>query len=76
MNFISSALAQTEAPAEHPEAHAAAGIEAPAAHGEGHHTFPPFDPATFGSQLFWLVILFALTFSDYSTRSWLPVLGS
>lgn len=29
-----------------------------------------------GSALFWLVILFALTFSDYSTRSWLPVLGS
>jgi cytochrome c oxidase subunit 4 len=29
-----------------------------------------------GSALFWLVILFALTFSDYSTRSWLPPLGS
>ena len=29
-----------------------------------------------GSALFWLVILFALTFSDYSTRNWLPVLGS
>jgi cytochrome c oxidase subunit 4 len=28
-----------------------------------------------GSALFWLVILFALTFSDYSTRAWLPVVG-
>jgi cytochrome c oxidase subunit 4 len=27
----------------------------------------------FGSALFWLAILFALTFSDYSTRNWLPV---
>ena len=26
-----------------------------------------------GSALFWLVILFALTFSDYATRSWFPV---
>jgi cytochrome c oxidase subunit IV len=25
------------------------------------------------SALFWLVILFALTFSDYFTRSWFPV---
>jgi cytochrome c oxidase subunit 4 len=27
----------------------------------------------FTSALFWLVILFALTFSDYWTRCWLPV---
>ncbi|MCU1267085.1 MAG: Caa(3)-type oxidase, subunit [Acidobacteria bacterium] len=27
----------------------------------------------FGAALFWLAIMFALTFSDYSTRSWLPV---
>jgi len=26
-----------------------------------------------GSALFWLVILFALTFSDYYTRAWFPV---
>jgi cytochrome c oxidase subunit 4 len=26
----------------------------------------------FTSALFWLVILFALTFSDYWTRGWLP----
>jgi cytochrome c oxidase subunit 4 len=27
----------------------------------------------FGAALFWLAIMFALTFSDYSTRSWMPV---
>ncbi len=26
------------------------------------------------AALFWLVIMFALTISDYSTRSWLPVM--
>ena len=47
MIFVSTSYAQTEAPAE------------PAA-AEG--AFPPFDPATFGSQLFWLVILFGLLY--------------
>ena len=28
------------------------------AHGGEHGAFPPFDPATFGSQLFWLAICF------------------
>ena len=27
-------------------------------HGAGHGAFPPFDPATYGSQLFWLAITF------------------
>jgi cytochrome c oxidase subunit 4 len=27
----------------------------------------------FGSALFWLGILFALTLSDYLTRNWLPI---
>jgi len=27
----------------------------------------------FLAALFWLAILFALTFSDYSTRDWLPI---
>lgn len=65
MSFISSAYAQTEAPAPvQGESHAApAATEATAAeHGGEHHTFPPFDPATFGSQLFWLVILFGLLY--------------
>ena len=26
-----------------------------------------------GAALFWMAILFALTFSDYWTRSWLPI---
>jgi len=26
------------------------------------------------AALFWLAIMFALTISDYSTRSWLPVM--
>ncbi len=29
-----------------------------AAHSGGHTAFPPFDPSTFGLQLFWLVIAF------------------
>ena len=27
-----------------------------------------------GAALFWLTIMFALTISDYSTRSWLPAI--
>ena len=27
-----------------------------------------------GSALFWLMIMFALTISDYSSRNWLPVM--
>jgi cytochrome c oxidase subunit 4 len=27
----------------------------------------------FSSALFWLALMFALTFSDYSTRNWLPM---
>jgi len=27
-----------------------------------------------GAALFWLAIMFALTISDYSTRSWLPAM--
>ena len=27
----------------------------------------------FGSALFWLALMFALTFSDYTTRGWLPI---
>jgi F-type H+-transporting ATPase subunit b len=68
VSFVSSAFAQTA-----PELAPGAGdmIAAPAApdtqattaapagkHAGGHETFPPFDPTTFGSQLFWLVIAF------------------
>jgi cytochrome c oxidase subunit 4 len=27
-----------------------------------------------GSALFWLMIMFALTISDYSSRNWLPIM--
>ena len=27
-----------------------------------------------GSALFWLLIMFALTISDYSSRNWLPIM--
>lgn len=32
------------------------------AHDDGHGTFPPFDPATFGSQIFWLILTFGLLY--------------
>lgn len=34
--------------------------EVPSSHGKG--TFPPFDPATFPSQLVWLVLTFAILY--------------
>ena len=75
MNFISSAFAQTETPAPaHGEAPAVSETTA-AEHGGEHHTFPPFDPATFGSQLFWLVILFGLLYV-LMKRVAIPQIGS
>ncbi len=72
--FVSPSFAQTE-PAATPGAGDATGTMAPAAgaegattttagaeHGGGHSNFPPFDPSTYGSQLFWLVIAFGLLF--------------
>jgi len=78
LNFISSAFAQTETPApahgEAPAAHAVTETTG-AEHGGEHHTFPPFDPATFGSQLFWLVILFGLLYV-LMKRVAIPQIGS
>jgi F-type H+-transporting ATPase subunit b len=54
--FVSSAYAQTDAAAPAEGMHAT--TEAAADHGGGHSAFPPFDPSTFGSQLFWLLIAF------------------
>lgn len=53
--FVSSAYAQEE-----PHAAPAAGDThaETEAHGGGHGAFPPFDPATFGSQLIWLALCF------------------
>lgn len=41
---------------------AAHGADAAAAHGAEGGAFPPFDAATFGSQLFWFVLTFALLY--------------
>ena len=57
LNFVTPSYAQTRAArrAAHGAPAAASMHEATEAHGGGEHgTFPPFDPATFGSQLFWL----------------------
>jgi F-type H+-transporting ATPase subunit b len=40
-----------------------------------HKSFPPFDPQTFGSQLFWLVIVFAALYVLMSKLA-LPRIGS
>ena len=73
MIFVSTSYAQ-EAP---PEAHPAETQEGTDAGGGGEHeaAFPPFDPATFGSQLFWLAILFGLLYVLMS-RVALPRIGS
>jgi len=64
--FITPAYGQESAPAEgaHGGAMMAAedthaGTEVPA---EGHHEagFPPFDPTTFASQIFWIAVTFGL----------------
>ena len=60
--FVTSAFAQESAPAVEGAhtgteggTHSGTGVPA-----EAHGTFPPFDPATFPSQLLWLAITFGL----------------
>jgi F-type H+-transporting ATPase subunit b len=56
--FVTPAYGQETAPVAPGDA-VHAGTEVPA--GAGHEAaFPPFDPATFASQIFWLVITFGL----------------
>lgn len=57
--FISQANAQEQATVPTEGAHAPDAV-ATVAHEGGEHggTFPPFDPSTFPSQLFWLAIVF------------------
>jgi F-type H+-transporting ATPase subunit b len=60
--LVSSAFAQTEAPAIAPAAPAVPETTTAQAEHGGKHTFPPFDPSTYGMQLFWLVIAFGILF--------------
>ena len=73
--FVTSAFAEESAPAAEGAAGAGAethaGTEVPA---EAHGTFPPFDPATFPSQLLWLAITFGL-FYLFLKRVVMPRLG-
>ena len=59
--FVTSAFAQESAPAAD-TSHTATGGDTHSATGvpEAHGAFPPFDPATFPSQLLWLAITFGL----------------
>ena len=60
--FVTSAFAQESAPSAD-TSHAATGADTHSGTGvpaEAHGAFPPFDPATFPSQLLWLAITFGL----------------
>ena len=74
--FVTSALAQESAPATEGahtgtegDTHSGTGVPA-----EAHGTFPPFDPATFPSQLLWLAITFGL-FYLFLKKVVMPRLG-
>jgi len=76
LNLITPSYAQETAPAPHsPDAPPTTGAAvAEAAHGAEQHAFPPFDPSTFGSQLFWLVVTFGALYLLMS-RVALPRIG-
>jgi F-type H+-transporting ATPase subunit b len=74
--FVTSAFAQESAPAVESGSagtegatHSATGVPA-----EAHGAFPPFDPATFPSQLLWLAITFGL-FYLFLKRVVMPRVG-
>ena len=74
--FVTSAFAQESAPAAEGahtgtegDTHSETGVPA-----EAHGTFPPFDPATFPSQLLWLAITFGL-FYLFLKKVVMPRLG-
>ena len=74
--FVTSAFAQESAPATEDahtgtegDTHSGTGVPA-----EAHGMFPPFDPATFPSQLLWLAITFGL-FYLFLKKVVMPRLG-
>ena len=74
--FVTSAFAQESAPAAEGahtgtegDTHSGTGVPA-----EAHGAFPPFDPATFPSQLLWLAITFGL-FYLFLKKVVMPRLG-
>lgn len=69
------AEATTEAPAAEAAAGEAGHTETTAAEGGHHGAFPPMDATTFPSQIFWLVIFFALLYWLMS-RVALPRMGA
>lgn len=72
--FVTSAFAQESAPAVQGGAEGDTHSGAVAPHEEAHGAFPPFDPATFPSQLLWLAITFGV-FYLFLKRVLLPRLG-
>lgn len=58
--MITPSYAQT--PEGHAPSEGAHVVEGTEAHGGEHGGFPPFDPATYGSQLFWLAITFGILY--------------
>ena len=76
-SFVTPSYAQTDhAPDPSPDTPGEAIHEATEAHGgDEHGAFPPFDPATYGSQLFWLAICFGALYFLMS-RVALPRIGA
>lgn len=77
LNLVTSAYAQEHGPTQGPaEAAVAQEVQESVGHPEAAHgAFPPFDPVTYGSQLFWLAIAFGLLYFVMS-RVALPRIGT
>jgi F-type H+-transporting ATPase subunit b len=72
LSLVTPSFAQEAPPAEEAAGELHEGTEV---HGGEHGAFPPFDPATFGSQLLWLAVFFGLLYFLMS-RVALPRIGS
>ena len=70
--FVVPAYAQQEVPAGQDSAHGEVIEGTETGHGEG--SFPPFEPASYPSQILWLAIIFGL-FYLFLKRVALPRLG-